>query len=253
MLNNIEIVYEDADLLVQADRSSISSADTILTSFTGIGHGMGGIDIQRIEFAGTARRCGLIFVTDKNRSWGNNLDPDNLAELLRPMLGEKSVVTIGNSMGGFLALVFASIIGARVAIAFAPQFSVDPAIVPDEPRWMEYRKNVKTFRYPSLAGQLDRAVRYYTINGDTPLEKVHWTRFPTKENIHHFVVSGVGHDVALQLKKAGVLNRLIDDAIDERLTFQSFSDIPVKELRPKSLYTLAKHRLQPMLGWPKGA
>ena len=67
MNDTIAVLYEDADLRIHANPASIASASTILVSFTGIGHGMGGIDVQRIEFSGTAHRHGgLIVVTDKN-------------------------------------------------------------------------------------------------------------------------------------------------------------------------------------------
>lgn len=244
MNDTIAVLYEDVDLRIHADPASIASASTVLVSFTGIGHGMGGIDVQRIEFSGTAHRHGgLIVVTDKNRSWGNNISSEKLVGLIEPLVRGKTVITIGNSMGGFLALLFAPIIGARLAIAFAPQFSVDASIVPDETRWMEYRKNINSFRYPSLKGRLDKKRTYYTINGATPLEEIHWKRFPVGGNLHHFVVSGIGHDVALQLKKAGILNRVIDDALKEKLDLSSFADIPVYKRSAKSFYSLARERL----------
>ena len=45
------------------------------------------------------------------------------------------VVTYGSSMGGYAALNFASELGAQIAFAIAPQFSIDRAKVDFETRW----------------------------------------------------------------------------------------------------------------------
>ena len=61
----------------------------ILLSFTGIGHGMGGIDVQRPEFFGAGKSFGnVIFMSDRKRSWGNSLDFGRLIEVLEPHIKE---------------------------------------------------------------------------------------------------------------------------------------------------------------------
>lgn len=45
------------------------------------------------------------------------------------------VITYGSSMGGYAALNFADAIGAEIALAVMPQFSVDRLKVPFETRW----------------------------------------------------------------------------------------------------------------------
>lgn len=47
------------------------------------------------------------------------------------------IVTYGTSMGGYAALLFSKAVGADVVISCSPQFSVDPAKVPFETRWLD--------------------------------------------------------------------------------------------------------------------
>lgn len=57
---------------------------------------------------------------------------DRAARIAR---GYSRVVTYGSSMGGYAALNFATELGARIALAIAPQFSIDRAKVGFETRW----------------------------------------------------------------------------------------------------------------------
>ncbi len=45
------------------------------------------------------------------------------------------VVAYGSSMGGYAAIRFGAMVGARIAIALSPQYSIDPKVVPFENRW----------------------------------------------------------------------------------------------------------------------
>ena len=46
------------------------------------------------------------------------------------------VLTYGSSMGGYAAIRFARNVGAQFAISISPQFSINPAIVPFDKRWI---------------------------------------------------------------------------------------------------------------------
>ena len=89
----------DDDLMTVLHRPGRS--DACVVSFTGVGHGTGGIDVQNAEFARSGGEGRSVFVIDKHRSWGNALDWAALRRVLAPVLKGAQVTTLGNSMGGF--------------------------------------------------------------------------------------------------------------------------------------------------------
>ena len=62
-----------------------------------------GISAKNEEFNKFLGFGNQIWITDKNRSWGNNIDFRHLQVLLRPYLNAQTVA-IGNSMGEFLVI-----------------------------------------------------------------------------------------------------------------------------------------------------
>lgn len=62
----LDIIRNDERYALLASRNEIAQSEEVIVSFTGIGHAMGGVNVQKIEFAGSARsRGGLVVVMDK--------------------------------------------------------------------------------------------------------------------------------------------------------------------------------------------
>ncbi len=102
--------------------------------FGGIAAGMG---IPPFEFSKASNILGenRIFVRDLKQNWYNTGLPnissniDQTRSYLESLIEEhspESVIMIGNSMGGFAALLFSSMIKNTRAIAFAPQTFISP-------------------------------------------------------------------------------------------------------------------------------
>ena len=103
------------------------------------------------EFVATALGRGLpagavprraLFVMDDSRSWGN---APEFAPALRAALADEAaraplgrVATIGQSMGGYAALVAAQVLPVDAVLAFGPQSGVGLAGVPGETRWADW-------------------------------------------------------------------------------------------------------------------
>jgi hypothetical protein len=223
LTDGTKIIYQDEFLKI----SWIPADSTeIVLCFTGIGHSLGGIDIQQQEFAGTGLRLGTpVFITDKTRSWGNRVDFELVKGVLQPIIQSKSVIALGNSMGAFLAIAASTTLQIRQVIAFAPQFSVDPIIMPDETRWMKYRDKITEFRIPSLKNRFSKDCSYYVFVGDDPVERMHWRHIPFKKNIYCFVAPSTHHDVAAGMKSQGILESAIMDCRNPAL---SESDIAAR-------------------------
>lgn len=210
------LLHEDAALKVTAiDRPE---ARALVLCFTGIGHALGGIDTQRAEFVGTMAALGAAaaFVFDKTRGWGNRVDFAKVAEIVAPIAPGARILGLGNSMGGFNAILMSNFAPMEICVAFAPQFSVMPGVVPGETRWRDHVDRIDHFRFPSLDGQFNARTRYVTVNGDDEAERAHWSRFPALPNARHLVVRGLGHEAAAGLKAAGVLGPFLAAAFEGR-------------------------------------
>lgn len=195
MMNNFsgiaefETIYEDADVLIRTLQIDEDENESVLLSFTGIGHAMGPMNVQRPEFVATGIRMGrVIFISDLNRTWGNALDFALIARILEPYTKDRRVFAIGNSMGGFLSVLANNHIPIEVAISFSSQFSVSPEIVPEERRYLKYTDNITTFHYESLDGYFNDRTRYFMFFGDSDIEKRHWGRFTPHPTLTRVVV-----------------------------------------------------------------
>ncbi|MEL7689621.1 hypothetical protein [Citromicrobium bathyomarinum] len=205
--DGFEALHHDEHLRVTrlADDAD-SDAHTVFVCFTGIKQGLGGLGAE--EFVGSTRREGhtALFVSDLQRSWYNGFPPEHLQTILRPYVEGRRVITLGNSMGGFGAIWAAQWLGAERAIAFAPQFSVHPDIVPGETRWTEWRNRISEWRVPSLLDSFADGTDYFVFHGDADSE--HYHQFPERPNILNVVIADSGHGPAAKLKEAGVLGEV---------------------------------------------
>lgn len=188
---------------------------SVVFCFTGVGHAMGGIDVQKDEFHRVTAQATTIFITDKKRSWGNNLDFKLLATLLEPHVAGKQLYALGNSMGGFLAILASRYFPFKVVVSFAPQFSVSKNVIPEENRWDRYVEKIERWAFPSLEGCFMDEVQYYVFGDGSPMERRHLDRFPVQDNIRKIIINDVSwnHSIAQQLKKRGVLYDCIESCI----------------------------------------
>lgn len=218
------LIYGDDDVEIRGNVEDLALAERVFLSFTGIGHKLGDIEVQKLEFVGSSSRRGVpIFFSDLNRTWGNGLDFEAIAARLAPYLEGREVVAIGNSMGGFLAILATSYLKIDTVIAFAPQFSVHPEVVPGEIRWTNHRAKITTWRYPSLEGHFHKGVRYYVFFGNEGREILHYSRFPVVPNLMCVICPRMRHTVATDLKARGLLDEVIAACVERRFTLANIS------------------------------
>lgn len=213
----MKIFYED-DLL------KISYVDDFITNrclivFTGVGHKLGGIDVQKEEFYSQHKFGMIIWITDKNRSWGNSLNVKKISEELIKLSKNKNIYIIGNSMGGFLAILFSKFLNAKNVIAFNPQFSVCPEIVPNEKRWMHYRKFINKYRFKDLSSKFSKNINYAILFGDNSEDDIHFKKFlefTFESKIELIRLKNLNHNVASYLKEFKLLNDVIIEFFNNR-------------------------------------
>ncbi|GAB4285168.1 MAG: hypothetical protein Kow0058_04380 [Roseovarius sp.] len=193
----------------------------LVVSFAGIGKP--DAHRQSEEFVASSHQDGrnhVLFVADTLRSWYN--DPGIREEIValvdayRRRHAIEDTVTFGNSMGGYGAVLLAGALGARVCLALSAQYSADPAVVPEEQRWREYRDRIARFTCPPLEAALSPECLYFVLHGGGRVERPHWSRFPSRPNLHHYLVGHAGHGVGRRLKAAGLMTLIAHHAINAR-------------------------------------
>ncbi|MGO4914857.1 alpha/beta fold hydrolase [Pseudogemmobacter sp. W21_MBD1_M6] len=217
-MTDIHTLYEDGALML---RYMPGTSRHMVVSFSGVGNSRK--EVQPAEFPGAASNNGenhVLFVTDIRRSW---LNRDGLAELLvryieatARQIGAETVTALGNSMGGTMALHLSRLTQFDRVIAFVPQFSVDPRIVPQETRWMYHRKRIEVMRFNRVENLRQAGTSYVILHGGSEDELIHATQFPEGPNIHHYIFPDHGHNLARDLKKRSALSDVIGLAIADR-------------------------------------
>lgn len=207
-----DVVFENDVLRVTA--MGDPEAPGVFLCFTGTLMAMGGIDAE--EFVGSTRLPGFsaLFVSDLARSWYQAFEPGMLESAVAARIAGKRLVTLGNSMGGYGAIWASGFLPVETAIAFAPQFSMHPTVMPGEKRWRNFRSKIGKWRHRDLGSSFRDTTRYVTINGDAPADEQHWSRFPAGPNMEHLFVPGTGHYPAAKLKEAGVLAETIVTCVE---------------------------------------
>ena len=117
------------------------------------------------------------------------------------------VVTYGSSMGAYAAIRFAGLAGAHAILALSPQFSIDPATVPWEPRWLAHGAAYdphweRSLPFPSV----DEACVVYD---PTDRDVRHIAEFARRFRFQAVRMPHAGHPVTGCLAELGLLQPLL--------------------------------------------
>ena len=201
----------------------LGRGNRLIVSFAGVGFANGPEIVPKAEFVGTASNYGenhALFVSDVSRSWMNGPDvADQIVDLIQSYCEDhdiQEIMALGNSMGGFMAIVLAELTHLDCVLAFAPQFSAKKDLVPEENRWERYRSAISNWRFDHVGKMAEKKTCYYVVHGDKNGELPYLRRFPVGRNIHHFVVQNAGHNIARKLQKRQRLNILMQSAVQNR-------------------------------------
>jgi pimeloyl-ACP methyl ester carboxylesterase len=226
----------DEDFPVDSDATSalqvlpgVETSNRAVIAFGGILAMLGGISIGEFGKSLGVQAGGIeplrrhvAFVRERPARWYNALDLMPVREHAALQQG-RHVVTLGNSMGGFAAILFSLILpGVRRSISFCPQYSVHPDHSPFETRWRELVREIAVWRFetclPPMANQLRPGLSHMLFCGQNePADIRHAERIVagSANPATAFLVAGCGHEVARRLKAADALAPLFDLLIDD--------------------------------------
>ncbi len=215
-------------------------SDRLILAFSGVGDRTEAIPTpEATRLTGWDGENHVLFISDASRSWmnaGGIADAlvaavQALAHRIKPA----RIIAFGNSMGGSMALIFATLFKLDAVLAIVPQYSVKEDIVPEERRWGHFRENITAWPFPSVPSLADNPAQIMILHGGEAREMHHARRFNAPICVDHLVVPQYGHALAACLKHDGVLRPLLAAVIT--------GDMPAARtaLRPAGAIPFAEH------------
>lgn len=190
-----------------------------------------GLAMPPFEFYSASRILGenKLFIRDIRQSWyhgglpGFSEDIDATICLLRDeidALDPEKVFFVGNSMGGFAAILSAALIGRGEAVAFAPQTFIGPfaRLRAMDFRWQPqitrmYFSSIRKPRYYDLRQTLlerptQARVRIFVSNSHR-LDRTHAFHLQGVPGVEIVCFDGGGHGIVKDLRDRGLLPAIL--------------------------------------------
>jgi pimeloyl-ACP methyl ester carboxylesterase len=212
MALTIETVLEDKELRV---RWLPGTSRAMVTVFTGRHHEFGAQPADEFAYSAYAKgKNNVLFVSDLRQSWYSLPDLwDRIVGLIRDVIqleGIERVVTLGNSMGGYGALLLPRDIAVQRALAFCPQLSMDAAVIAED-RWPAAQAKFGILPERNIADTIEATRTHYYVTAGTgaPRDIAQMDLLPVHPRINRWVLRGGGHNIAERLKEAGLLPNVI--------------------------------------------
>jgi hypothetical protein len=221
----------------------MSGAPVLIVAFGGINHGIG-VGMPPFEFLRSlsAHGCDAIFVRDPRQAWyqlgidGVGADVAGIVDWLRRRCrGYARTVAVGNSMGGYAALLLGRLAGLDVAIAFNPQTTIaapDRALLNDR-RWQPLIERVQAqsgdTRYHDVRAALanssgSRPQSLLFFGADSCEDAAHAMRLAGDPGCHLFAVRNSRHQAVKLLRDGGILTRMFSMICDPDLSLAAALD-----------------------------
>lgn len=190
----------------------------LVLAFSSIGHDPARMPAPEFIRSATAQGRAALFIADQSRSWANT--PDFAPALHHALAHARAdaaargpvsrIAAIGLSMGGFAALVAASLLPVDVTLAIGPQFSVDPAVMPQESRWRDWTARIPAFRHPTAPQPPGWTILLHGLQDDRDQALA----FPSGPATDHILFPSLTHSaLGPHLKARGGLQGLLDAAL----------------------------------------
>lgn len=168
----------------------------------------------------TARGINFVGVRGAANDWFQDDEILDVIEAVRVATPGGRRVGYGGSMGGFAVINFAEDLELHSLVAVCPQFSIDPAKVPFEPRWRDEAAAI-TFRHDKI-GRISPIRRGYGIYDPATIDARHAALIRARHDIAPIELRFAGHDVLRMLTEAGVAAELLIGLVTDRFDRAAF-------------------------------
>ncbi|WP_313102403.1 tetratricopeptide repeat protein [Brevundimonas sp.] len=166
-----------------------------------------------------------------------------MAAVRQATQGAARVLTYGSSMGGYAAVRFADAAGADAALAISPQYSIDPARVPFETRWLQDGKRI-AFR-PEIEKRLACQCRPTIVFDSSSNDDRHARLIADEIDADLIGLDYVHHPATTYLSEIGLLGGLVFDALSGTLDVPGFRVEATARRRNSAVYLSRLSEMQP--------
>lgn len=186
-----------------------------------------GINMPPFEFYNSAKIIdeNKIFIRDFSQSWYQNglskisKDIDSTVNFLKlqiKTIKPHKIFFVGNSMGGYAAIMFAQLIGKGEAIAFAPQTFISPMLrlKYQDSRWREeiyktyirgfFKKKIWDLKKLLIKSVTKQKISIFVSNKEY-LDYIHATHIKGINGVNIYDFEDGGHGVVKLLRDEGKL------------------------------------------------
>lgn len=204
---------------IAIDRSHATAANTLVVAFTGVSQGLGGIPFEFHRSLSKLPTAAL-YIRDLAQAWYQG-EPSEIASLVaeiletKAIIGARRLVMIGNSMGGFGALLYGALCDADEVVAFAPQTAIAPDVTESlgDRRWLEYQQRIASYPFGDLAQIPEPQGRVSLVYGaDDLLDEAHVDHLAGAWPIFRLKIANANHNVSAVLRDSGELMALLASA-----------------------------------------
>lgn len=157
--------------------------------------------------------------------------------------GAERVMTYGTSMGAYAALRFADAAGANAALAISPQYSIDPAKVPFETRWLQDGHRILWM--PEIDGELVCGCRPVVVFDPAGEDGPHVRLIEAEIDIVPVDLRYSKHPSTTYLVEAGLLKPLVFDVLSGVFDAPAFKREAAQRRRHSATYLSRLAELQP--------
>ena len=186
------------------------------------------------------RNIPAIYIFARTNEWWQTPSIFKAIEALQAYgLREKyrHICTYGLSMGGYGALMFSRKLQADRVVAIAPQYSIDSQVVPFETRWQDDRSRVQ-FMYDDMAeGLIQQGQVVVFYDKFFEFDHLHVEMIEKHRPVDKFLVNFSTHTVARSLNDMGILSRVMERVLTNRMSRREFVDV-IRRARKNSPLTL---------------
>ena len=149
-----------------------------------------------------------IHIVPRNNDWYQYPEIDEACCRIRALTASyPHVVAYGQSMGGYGAIRLGGRVGAKVALAISPQFSIDPTVARFEPRWAGDSARVD-FQVERSA-EHDFVAKAYMVYDPRDLDARHVELYRPHTEIVDIRLPNCGHPASTFMVDTGILQQAV--------------------------------------------
>lgn len=204
-------------------------ATRTIVAFAGLGQLVGGMTPFNFMHSLAGIEANVVFVRDPRRTWYNGpieglgRSAGEIAGQIGALAAEAGggpLYLLGTSSGGFAALAFAAPLAARRVLAFAPQTTIDTALLRSigETRWLNMLNRRRPTDLldvlPALEAAPPAAGCEIIVGRRVPHDVVYANRLAHVAGVTIHLVRG-GHNTAMHLRERGALSTVLRAFVDD--------------------------------------